>query len=265
MNWEKTCAKALPVVAEVAAFIGQETGRVTAAAIEEKARNSLVSYVDLEAERRLVDGLGRLLQGSVFLTEEKTAPSEAGDLRWIIDPLDGTTNFLHQLPCFSVSVALQAEGRTVVGIVFEINRRECFYAWKNGGAWLNGQPVRVGAAARIEETLLATGFPYYDYAHLDAYLRVLRGFMLGARGIRRLGSAAVDLAYVACGRFDGFFEYSLNIWDIAGGAFLIEQAGGKVTDFSGSDQYLRSGKVVAGNPVIHRQLLSHIAEAFPDG
>ena len=262
MNLEKICNQVIPIVERSGRFIRQELGRVAGGDIEEKGVNSLVSYVDKTAEEQLVEALGQLLPGSVFLTEEDTVDNQSGDLQWIIDPLDGTTNFLFQLPVFSISIALQQEGHTVLGLVYEINRQECFYAWKGGGAFLNGQPIRVSRRAPLTQALLATGFPYHDYSRIQEYFGVLEHFMRHSRGLRRLGSAAVDLAYVACGRFDGFFEYGLNAWDVAGGAFIIREAGGTVTDFQGGEDYLYGGEIVAANPMVSKEMLEAIKGAF---
>ncbi|MEL6635607.1 MAG: inositol monophosphatase family protein [Bacteroidota bacterium] len=242
---QSLCMQAITVVKATGAFIATQRGKVAESAIETKSINSLVSYVDQEAERQLVSGLGALLPEAVFLTEEETVAQEEGQYRWIIDPLDGTTNFLHQLPFFSISVALQREGRSILGIVYEVNREECFYAWQGGGAYLNTAPIRTRPVRHLADTLVATGFPYYDYSRQGAYLEVLGALMQRCRGIRRLGSAALDLAYVACGRFDFFFEHSLNAWDVAAGAFLVEEAGGKVSDFRGGEDYLLGREIVA--------------------
>ncbi|MEN0003824.1 MAG: inositol monophosphatase family protein [Bacteroidota bacterium] len=256
------CQKALTVVHTVAQFIEQSVGAVTEQAIEEKSLNSLVSYVDRTAEERLVDGLGALLPAATFLTEEATVTQGEGSLRWIIDPLDGTTNFLHQLPVFSISVALERNGELVLGIVHEINQQESFYAWKNGGAFLNGSPIQVSQRRELSHTLLATGFPYYDYDRMQGYLNVLAHFMQHTRGLRRMGSAAVDLAYVACGRFDGFFEYSLNAWDVAGGIVLVQEAGGQLSDFQGGSDYLFGQSIIASNTAIHASMLAPIQKHF---
>ncbi len=265
MDLAKICHSANQLAERTARFIRQEMGRVGAAQIEEKERNSLVSYVDKEAEAQLVEGLRQLVPGSVFLTEEDTTENQEGDLRWIIDPLDGTTNFLFQLPVFSISLALEREGQIVLGIVYEVNRQECFYAWEGQAALLNGQPIRVSQRASLEDSLLATGFPYYDYGRSQDYLQVLDQLMRRSRGIRRLGSAAVDLVYVACGRFDGFFEYSLKPWDVAGGAFILQQAGGKAMDFSGGDDWLHGGEMVAANPQVAPSFLAVIQKGFRRG
>lgn len=252
-DFKDICIQAKSIIEKTGEFIQQELGKVSASEVETKALNSLVSYVDKTAEEQLVAGLSQLLPEAVFLTEEATVKSAEGHYRWIIDPLDGTTNFLHQLPFFSISVALQQAGQTVVGIVLEVNRKECFYAWKDGGAFLNGHSIRTREITDFSESLIATGFPYYDYSRQQEFLKVLEHFMNTTRGIRRFGSAALDLAYVACGRFDLFFEYSLNAWDVAAGAFLVKEAGGKVSDFAGGSQYLFGREILASAKGLHTQ------------
>jgi myo-inositol-1(or 4)-monophosphatase len=250
------------VIIRVGEFIRREKGKVTSGEIETKSLNSLVSYVDKTAEEHLVKNLGSLLPEAVFLTEEETVKTEAGDLQWIIDPLDGTTNFLHQIPVFSISVALQWKGETIMGIVYEVNQDECFYAWKSGGAYLNSKPISVRKSETLADALIATGFPYYDYDKVPGYLKILEAMMRKTRGIRRLGSAAVDLAYVACGRFDAFFEYSLNPWDVAAGAFIVQEAGGKVTDFKGGNDYLHGREIVATSAAVEQEFFGYIKDAF---
>ncbi len=264
LDLSKLCQKALEVVLEVGEFIRSQKGRVGADRIEEKSKNSLVSYVDQTAEEKLVQGLGGLLEEPTFLTEEGTVIARKGTYRWIIDPLDGTTNFLHNIPAFSVSVGLEHNDELVLGIVYEVNQDECFYAWKDGGAYMNGAQIQVSPAAKLADSLLATGFPYYDYSLMQKYLGTLQDLMKDTRGIRRLGSAAVDLAYVACGRFEGFFEYSLNPWDVAGGVVLVREAGGMVTDFKGGPNYLFGGSILAASPAIHQAMLAVLNKHFQD-
>jgi myo-inositol-1(or 4)-monophosphatase len=175
-----------------------------------KRDSDLVSYVDISAEKIIVEGLKAILPEAGFLTEEKTIEAGNESLRWIIDPLDGTTNFVHGVPLFSVSIALQQNDELLAGIVYEVNLDECFYAWKNGGAFLNGRKISVTATNNLRNALCATGFPYEIFPHLDRYWSTLKFLFQNSRGIRRLGSAAIDLVYVACGRFDAFYEYNLN-------------------------------------------------------
>lgn len=260
---DELAGEAGSVVWQVAEQIKEAYGTVTEGEIELKSRNSLVSHVDQSAERALVTGLRALLPEAGFLTEEETVEQQSATDRWIIDPLDGTTNFLHGLPFFSISIALQRHGKLVLGIVHEVTREEHFVAWEGGGAWLNGRQVFVSDREQLSDCLLATGFPYYDYQHVDGYLQVLKRFMEQTRGLRRLGSAALDLAYVACGRFDAFYEYALNPWDVAGGIVLVREAGGLVSDFSGDTDKCESGKeVLAANKEIHPLAQKQIKQYF---
>ncbi len=258
MQLELLTRQSCALIKEVGQFIAEQLGKVQDGNIETKSKNSLVSYVDKTAESRLVAGLAKILPSSVFLTEEDTVEDQEGEWQWIIDPLDGTTNFLHQVPFFSISVALRHRDELVMGIVYEVMHEECFYAWKDGGAYLNDLPIKVSSAVQLEETLLATGFPYYDYSRMESYLDVFQVFMKRTRGIRRFGSAALDLAYVACGRFDGYYEYSIQSWDIAAGSFIVREAGGKVTTFNGQADFLFSNEVLAAGQVIHQEMLEVI-------
>jgi myo-inositol-1(or 4)-monophosphatase len=255
MNLQEIILQANNVVLQTGTFIREESAKIHQIVIEEKDLNSLVSYVDKTAEIQLVEGLQKLIPDCGFLTEENTTTIAGKAVEWIIDPLDGTTNFLYGIPAFSISIGLQVEGKLVAGIIYEINRNELFYAYENGGAFLNGNTIHVSARKTLKECLLATGFPYYDFSGMNNYIEALKVLMRGSRGLRRIGSAAIDLAYVACGRFDGFFEYSLNPWDVAGGAIIIQEAGGKVTDYSGGNNYLFGKEIVATNGAIHSELM----------
>ena len=251
------------IVLETANFIKAQLGRVAQQTIEIKSLNSLVSYVDKKAEEMLVEGCMKTLPESGFITEEETIEkSNDREWVWIIDPLDGTTNFLHSLPFFSISVALQHKGKTVMGIVCEVNRLELFCAIKNEGAFLNGRKITCSSSERLSDSLLATGFPYYDFGEKENYLKFLGELMPKCRGIRRLGSAALDLAYTACGRFDAFFEYSLAPWDVAAGAFIVEEAGGIVTDFWGGDNYIFGKEIFASNSLINKELSELLIKYF---
>ena len=246
---------------DVAAFIRAESTRFTEASVESKSLNNLVSYVDKTAESRLVEGLGRLLPEAGFIAEEGTGERKVG-LNWIIDPLDGTTNFVHGIPCYCISVGLGGSDGMLLGVVLEVTRNESFTAWKGGGAHLNGLPIRVSQRDRLQDSLLATGFPYDDFGREAQYMELLRALMHNSRGIRRLGSAAADLAYVACGRFEAFYEYGLNPWDVAAGALLVQEAGGTVTDFINGGDWLFGEEIVASNGHIHEELTATIGRHF---
>ncbi|HWZ22484.1 MAG TPA: inositol monophosphatase family protein, partial [Cytophagaceae bacterium] len=180
-----------------------------------------------------------------------------GGLQWVIDPLDGTTNFLHGMPSYSISVALIQGTVILVGVVYEINLDECFYAWKDGGAFLNGNKISISPVKELEHSLIATGFPYMMRGKSDQYFEIIKHMVNKSHGLRRLGSAAVDLCYVACGRFEAYFEFNIHIWDIAAGILLVQEAGGKVTDYSGGDDYLQGKELLAAG-AIHGEALEII-------
>jgi myo-inositol-1(or 4)-monophosphatase len=243
---------------EVGAFILTECLNFDTSRIEQKEGfNNLVSYVDKESERRLVKELEKILPGAGFLAEEGTDRKGTNEYQWIIDPLDGTTNFTHGLPPFAISIGLAKGKKMVCGVIYEVTKKECFHASEGSPAFLNDKVIRVSGVQTLSESLLATGFPYYHHDKIDAYLDIIKTFLKRTHGIRRLGSAATDLAYVACGRLDGFFEYNLNSWDVAAGSFIVQQAGGKVTDFRGGDNHIFGGELCAGNAV-HPEMLTII-------
>ena len=263
-NSAQLAVDAAEVIRPVGVYLLEQ--RVAESDIEVKGLNSLVSHVDKTAEALLVDGLRALLPEAGFLAEEGTAGA-AQDVRfrWVIDPLDGTTNLIHGLPVFCVSVALVDGNQPIVAIVYDPNRDECFTAWKDGGAHLNGRPIRCAPRAHLSDALVATGFPHWDFERMSEYLKALTAFARGSRGIRRMGSAAIDLAYVACGRFDLFFEYSLQPWDIAAGLLLVQEAGGITCDFSGgegAEALLSGNETFASAPGVKDEGLSVIMNAF---
>ena len=243
-------------------FIKTEGAKFSADQIETKGKNDFVSYVDKTAEKQLITGLTRLIPDAGFIAEEGTSQKKGPVYNWIIDPLDGTTNFIHGLPCFSISIALMRDTTLIMGVVYEINLNECFYAWENSKAYLNEQPIQVSTIKTLSGSLLATGFPYYDYGRMDEYLELFKYFMQHTHGLRRLGSAATDLAYVACGRFEGFYEYGLQPWDVAAGAFIVQRAGGKVTDFKGGSDFIFGKELVAGNGTISDEFLGTVQQFF---
>lgn len=249
---------AIIIVRKASEFIISQYGLLKNDAIETKSLNSLVSYVDKESEKILVDGLNKLIPESAFLTEEETIKHSNGDYLWIIDPLDGTTNFIHQIPFFAISVALQYKNETILGIVMDVTRGDIFYATKNNGSFLNGAPITVSSNNLLSDSLVATGFPYYDFKNITTYIATLRFLMEKTRGIRRCGAAALDLCYTASGRFDVFFEFSLAPWDVAAGAFIVQEAGGFVTDSLGGNDFLYGKSIIAGNKSIHSELMKII-------
>ncbi len=254
--------KVVGLTKEVGEFIRGEALIFDHEHIEYKGLHDMVSYVDKTAERSLVNGLAALLPEAGFITEEQTSTNLAENYNWIIDPLDGTTNFIHGVPSFCISIALQYKDDLVLGVVYEINRDECFTAWQNGGAFLNGKRISVSNAQTLENTLLATGFPFYEFSKMERYLNLLRNLMQKCHGLRRIGSAALDLAYVACGRFDGYFEYNINSYDIAAGIVLVREAGGQVFDFKGGNNCFGRREILATNSYISAELLEAIRKEF---
>ncbi len=235
---------------EVADFISREAKGFDRSRVEHKdTANNLVSYVDKEAEKRIVKALTKILPGAGFLAEEGSTTEGSNEYTWIIDPLDGTTNFTHGLPPYAVSIGLAKGNRVVLGVVYEISRMECFSAFEHGPATCNGDTIQVSKTASLSEGLLATGFPYYHFDKREEYLSIIKTFLEVTHGVRRLGSAATDLAYVACGRMDGFFEYNLNPWDVAAGSLIVARAGGIVTDFKGEGNFLYGGEICAAGAI----------------
>ena len=262
MNLKEVTLKVVELTKIIGQYIQSEATRFSTNDVEEKGLHDLVSYVDKEAEKRLVKALSEIVPEAGFIAEESPQLKRSNKLNWIVDPLDGTTNFIHRVPVYSVSIALMDKNELVSGVVYEINLDECFYAWKGGPAFLNNIPIKVSPSKRLEQSLVATGFPYHDYSLMKPYLKLFDDLMKTTRGIRRLGSAAVDLAYVACGRFELFYEYSLKPWDVAAGAFIVQQAGGHLTDFKGGDNYLFGGQIVASNKIIHDEIMKKIQRHF---
>jgi myo-inositol-1(or 4)-monophosphatase len=259
---ETITLQVIEVAKQAGDFIRQERTKFNSDKIEYKGLNDLVSYVDKTAEAMIVAALEKILPEAGFLTEEKTINRTGERYNWIIDPLDGTTNFIHGLTVFAVSIALKEYDELVAGVVYEVNLDECFYAWKGAPAYLNGKKIHVSKAPKIADSLLATGFPYYDFTKQPQYIALFTDLMQHCHGLRRLGSAATDLAYTACGRFDGYYEYNLKPWDIAAGIVIVRQAGGTVTTFTGGDDVLEKCDVVATNSLIEDELVRKIGEYF---
>ena len=258
MNLSELEKDVISLCEEVGEFMSKESENFDLSKIEQKGSfSNLVSYVDKESEKRLVARLSKLLPGSGFLAEEGTETKGTNAYRWIIDPLDGTTNYLHGLPIYAISIGLQQNDKTVLGIVYDVSHKDCYHAIENNPAYCNQKEIRISPINKLEESLLATGFPYYHLDKRENYLEIIKIFLEKTHGIRRLGSAAMDLAYVACGKLEGFFEYNLSPWDVAGGTFIVQQAGGIVTDFKGGENFLHGGELCAGGNV-HAEMLQLI-------
>ncbi len=245
----------------VGAFLMEEQHKISRSEIEFKgSANDLVSRADKDAERRFVEFLSKLLPEAGFIAEEGTSTKVGKEYNWIIDPLDGTTNYLYRIPCWCTSVALQKNGALVLGVIFDPTHGECFSAEIDEGAFLNGSKIQVSDQKNFNECLVATGFPYHNLNRSKEYLGVLHAVNERSRGIRRLGSAALDMAYVACGRFEAFYEYGLHPWDCAAGAVIIKEAGGVVTDFKNGDDFLKKRTMISDNGLIHNQLIDIVAD-----
>jgi myo-inositol-1(or 4)-monophosphatase len=246
-------------------LITRSLNRLDDLTIVDKGRNDFVSEVDRQAEQRIVQTIRRAYPNDNVLAEEggQVAGREPNETTWIIDPLDGTTNFLHGFPQFSVSIAVSVKGRLEHAVVYDPLRNEVFSASRGAGARLNDKRIRVTNAKGLAGALLGTGFPYRQHEHLDAYLAMFRDLLLPTAGIRRPGSAALDLAYVAAGRLDGFWEAGLRPWDMAAGALLIREAGGLVGDFGGGERFLETGNIVAGAPKVFRDILKTLRPHLP--
>jgi myo-inositol-1(or 4)-monophosphatase len=231
---------------------------VSRLSVDQKGKNDYASEVDRMAEREIISIIKAAYPEHAILAEE-SGKHKGNDFVWIIDPLDGTTNFLHGFPQYSVSIALKYKGKLEVGVVYDPLRDELFTAKRGGGAMLNSRRLRVTNQNSLKGALIGTGFPFKTDRHLDAYLGMFRALTTECAGIRRAGSAALDLAYVAAGRMDGYWEIGIMEWDMAAGILLIKEAGGVVTDFSFNDNYLESGNVIVGSPKMH-QLMYQLIE-----
>lgn len=260
MNPEKICSLMEEAAAEAGRFVLNESKAFDIRKTESKGLNDFVSYVDKESERMLVKKLKSILPEAGFIAEEGTVSYKNSRYTFVIDPLDGTTNFLHGLHPYAISLGLKENDEIIAGVVYEAAGNELFSAWKGGGSRLNGEKIHVSDQRHLSGSLIATGFPYDDFTRLTKYMNLLEQLIRSTHGIRRLGSAAIDLAYVACGRFEVFYEYSLNPWDITAGMLLVTEAGGKVTDFSGNTEGITGEEIVATNGLVQGEMLSLITE-----
>ena len=248
---------AVKAARRAATIINRASNDLEALTVRAKQENDFVSEVDHKAEQAIIEVLLTAYPNHAILAEESGETGNS-EFQWVIDPLDGTTNYLHGLPQYAISIALLVKGQLDQAVVYDPTRNELFTASKGAGAFLNDRRIRVSKRTKLAESLIGTGFPYRDFTHLDAYTGMFRDLVQKTSGLRRPGSAALDLAWVAAGRTDGFFEIGLNPWDIAAGCLLIKEAGGLVSDFTGEDGYLKSGHVVAGTPKVFAQLLQTI-------
>ena len=252
-------------VAREAAQIGgrilmEAFGQLQSSQIDLKGMGDYVTELDNRSEQAIIQRIKQAYPEHIIHAEESGIDASDSSYRWIIDPLDGTANYVQSIPIYGVSIALQKDAETILGVVYHPDRDELFWAKRDEGAYLNGKRIHVSTQNDIAYSMLASGFPWRSKRYLDAYLACFKDLFNAAAGIRRMGAAAIDLAYTACGRFDGFWEMKLGAWDIAAGILLIEEAGGIVTDFQGGKGYLESGNVVAGSTSIHRIVLRTIGK-----
>ena len=253
---------AVKAARRAAAIINRASFDIDRLQVTEKKHNDFVTEVDQAAEQAIIDVLKNAYPDHAILAEESGASANLHDENehvWIIDPLDGTTNFIHGFPQYCVSIALQQRGQITQAVVYDPTRNDLFTATKGAGAYLNEKRIRVTRRDKIGDALIGTGFPYTDLTGLDEYLKMFRIMTEKSAGLRRPGAAALDLAYVAAGRLDGFFEKNLKPWDIAAGSLLITEAGGIVGTFAGESDYLYKGNVIAGTPKIFAQMVSLLA------
>jgi len=256
--------KVIELSTHVAAYIEKESLDFSKDTVETKSKNDFVSYVDQEAERLLVKGLTEIVPEAGFVTEEGTAHETGEDYLWIIDPLDGTTNFIHGSTPYAISIALTYKQEPVVGVIYEITRNEVFYAWKGSKAYLDGKEIQVSTTDKLPEALIVTGRPHHYMERYPELLNSVDYFLKNTHGLRLSGSAASDLAYVACGRYDGRYEFNLKPWDIAAGVLIIQQAGGRISDFNGENNYFKNGSVLASNAGIFDEFKTAIGGFFKE-
>ena len=242
-------------------FIVRKINKLPELQVEVKAQNDYVSEVDREAEARIIADLLKAYPRHGILAEESGETIGTEEFRWIIDPLDGTTNYLHGFPHYAVSIACEHQGRLTHAVVYDPFKQELFCASRGDGATLNNRRIRVSKIRSAESALIATGFPFRHPDRADDFLRIFAAFLSSVTDMRRAGSAALDLAYVAAGRLDGFWESGLQAWDLAAGALLVREAGGLVTDYAGEEKFIDKGEIVAGNPKIIAEMLRTIRNA----
>jgi myo-inositol-1(or 4)-monophosphatase len=253
------CETVTEIAIKAGDYIFSRINNISGNDIEAKGLNNFVTDVDKTAEAMIINQLDKLVKDAGYVAEEGTNKTKGVKFNWVIDPLDGTTNFIHGAPPVAVSIALVEDKLPVLGVVYEIWNKEAFYTWKGGKSYLNGKEINISNTQLFKDSLIAVGFPYNDANQLSRFLKSMEYFFMNTHGVRRLGSAATDLAYVACGRYDGFFEYNLSPWDVAAGALIVENAGGRVTDFSERDNYVFGREIVASNNTIHSEFVRDVA------
>jgi myo-inositol-1(or 4)-monophosphatase len=258
------CSEIENAASQAADFIVKESAVFNIRRTESKGLNNFVTYVDKGSEKMLIEKLAPLVPEAGFIAEEGTSTKKGLKYNWVIDPLDGTTNFLHGVRPYAISIGLMEDDEVIAGVVHEVGGSEIFTAWKNGGAWLNGKRIHVSKTPTLSGSLIATGFPYNLFDRLTPYMDLLTHLVKNTHGVRRLGSASIDLAYVATGRFVLFFEYDLKLWDIAAGMLLVREAGGQFSDFSGNMNGLTGDETIASNALVYPEILEIIGNFMKD-
>lgn len=258
-NLETITRLVCQVAREAGSYIRKERASFSVEKVERKHAHDYVSYVDKGSEQMIVKALRKLLPEAGFITEEGSAGHTDEQYVWVVDPLDGTTNFIHGFAPYAVSIALCKGRQIVVGVVYEIVGDECFYAWQSGGAWVNGQPIHVGKS-EINDALLCLQLPYNSDAYKPVITRLINHFYGNVGSIRMIGSAAIALCYVAAGRLDAYAERYIGQWDYMAGALIVMEAGGCVTNYEGDDYFMEGDSVIATNGVVHQDLMSAIRE-----
>lgn len=255
LDLENICIEVQQIARSAGSFLRDERRKFNRERVEEKSAHNYVSYVDKESERRLVEQLSALLPEAGFIAEEGSGSLTDENYCWVIDPLDGTSNYIHDIAPYCVSIALRNKEELLLGVVYEVCRDECFYAWKDSKAWLDGQEIHVTDIAILDKAFIALGFPYDSDRYRPVARKLVDRLYGFAGGTRLMGSAAAELCYVACGRFDARVEAYLGPWDVAAGGLILMQAGGKLTDFEGGDSWPSAEQVVASNGAIHDTIL----------
>lgn len=249
------------VAQKAAQFIAQQAGKVENKEIITKYHNNLVSYVDIEAEKIIVQNLKKIVPQAAFIAEEQTTDVDSNaPFQWIIDPLDGTTNFLQQVPQYAVSIALAYNLQPIVAVVYDVCHHNCYYAHYQSGAFMNGKRISTSQTFNLQESCIATGFPYYDFSIIEEYMQLLKQLVLRTKSIRRMGAASLDLCYVAAAKFDAYFEFGLSPWDVAAGALIVKEAGGQVADFNGNGDFIFGKQIIATNTPMYPQFLQIVKQ-----
>lgn len=258
LNLENLCTEVQQIARQAGAFLREERCKFDRARVEEKSAHNYVSYVDKESEKWLIGRLSALLPEAGFIAEEGSGSLTDETYCWLVDPLDGTSNYIHDLAPYCVSIALRNKEELLLGVVYEVCRDECFYAWKGSKAYLDGQEIHVSDVSTLDKAFIALGFPYNSDAYRPVALRLVDRLYGFAGGTRLMGAAAAEICYIAAGRFDARIEAWLGPWDIAAGALILMQAGGKVTDFNGGNNWQSGNEVLASNGKMHKILLEQI-------